>query len=166
MCSEASTGVGLGGCGIFSRLLARASLFFPRKIEFKGLVTDYKTVLSSGARTPRFRISSETYKICCKINFKSTLIGEQPGQSKGSGRPRQLSVCSWQRRSGCWSSYKRTHEGAYTLHGQQISSRLEMGPKMKLLAKAHALFYKGLEEVGGNESKINDVNGNFRSVSI
>ena len=98
--------------------------------------------------------------------FQKYIDWEQPGQSKGFGRPRQLLVCSWQRRSGCWSSYKRTHKGAYTLHGQQISSRLEMGLKRKLLAKAHALFNKGLEEVGGNESKINDVNGNFRSVSI
>ena len=37
------------------------------------------------------------------------------------------------------------------LHGQR-----------KPLAKAHALFYKGLEEVDGNESKINVVYGKFR----
>ena len=30
----------------------------------------------------------------------------------------------------------------YTLHGQEVSSRLEMSPKRKPLAKAHALFYK------------------------
>ena len=45
----------------------------------------------------------------------------------------------------------------YKLHGQEISSRLEMSPKRKPLAKAHALFYKGIEAAGGNESKINVV---------
>ena len=35
----------------------------------------------------------------------------------------------------------------------------------ELLAKAHALFYKGLKEVGGDESKIYVVYGKFRQAS-
>ena len=45
----------------------------------------------------------------------------------------------------------------YKLHGQEVSARLEMSPKRKPLAKAHALFYKGLKEVGRNGSKIHVV---------
>ena len=41
----------------------------------------------------------------------------------------------------------------YRLRGQVVSSRLEKSPRRKPLAKAHALFYKGLKEVGGDESK-------------
>ena len=37
------------------------------------------------------------------------------------------------------------------LHGQEVSTRLEMSPKRKSVAKAHALFYNGLKEVGGNK---------------
>ena len=48
------------------------------------------------------------------------------------------------------------------LHGQEVSSRLEMSPKRKPLAEAHALFYKGLKEVGGDESKIHVLYGKFR----
>ena len=38
-------------------------------------------------------------------------------------------------------------------------ARLEMSPKRKPLAKAHALFYKGPKEVGENEFEINVVYG-------
>ena len=43
----------------------------------------------------------------------------------------------------------------YGLGGQAVTARLEMSPRMKPLAKAHALFYKGLKSVDGNDSKIN-----------
>ena len=46
VCSEASTGVGLGGSGTIARpppLAPRFNdIFFPRKMESKGWVTDYK----------------------------------------------------------------------------------------------------------------------------
>ena len=50
----------------------------------------------------------------------------------------------------------------YKLRDQVVSARLEMSPKKKPLAKGHALFYKGLKEVGGNESKINVVHGKIQ----
>ena len=37
----------------------------------------------------------------------------------------------------------------YTLRGQEVSARLELSPTRKPLAKAHALFYKGLKESRG-----------------
>ena len=43
------------------------------------------------------------------------------------------------------------------LRGQDVSSWLETSPNTMPLAKAHALFYKGLKEVGGDESKIHVV---------
>ena len=46
VCSEASTGVGLGGSGTFARPPTLASwfndIFLPRKMEFKGCFTDYE----------------------------------------------------------------------------------------------------------------------------
>ena len=48
------------------------------------------------------------------------------------------------------------------MHGQVVSARLEMSPKRKPLAKAHAMFLNGLKEVGGNESKVNSVYGKIQ----
>ena len=45
---------------------------------------------------------------------------------------------------------------------QVVSSRLELSPKRKPLAKARALFYKGLEEVKGGKSKIQFVHGKIQ----
>ena len=40
-----------------------------------------------------------------------------------------------------------------------VSERLEISSKRKPLAKAHALFYEDLKEVGGKKSKTNVVYG-------
>ena len=52
VCSEASTGVGLGGSGTFARPPALATrlndIFLPRKMEFKGWVTDFKQCSHQG----------------------------------------------------------------------------------------------------------------------
>ena len=50
----------------------------------------------------------------------------------------------------------------YRLRGQVISSRLEMSPKRKPLAKAYALFFQGLKVVKGDESKIHVVHGKIQ----
>ena len=46
VCSEASTGVGLGGSGTFATRLN--DIFLPRKMEFKGWVTDFKQCSHQG----------------------------------------------------------------------------------------------------------------------
>ena len=43
-----------------------------------------------------------------------------------------------------------------------VSARLEMSPKRKPLAEAHASFHKGLKEVSGNEFEINVVYGKIQ----
>ena len=53
-------------------------------------------------------------------------------------------------------------KGPYKQKGQVVSSRLELSPKRKPLAKAHALFHTGLEEVRGDTSKIHVVHGKFQ----
>ena len=53
-------------------------------------------------------------------------------------------------------------KGSHTQKGQVVSSRLESSPKRKPLAKAHALFYKGLEEMKGDKSKIHVVYGKIQ----
>ena len=53
-------------------------------------------------------------------------------------------------------------KGFYKQKDQVVSSRLESSPKRKPLAKAHALFFKGLEEVNGDKSKIHVVYGKIQ----
>ena len=48
-------------------------------------------------------------------------------------------------------------KGPYKQKDQVVSSRLELGPKRKPLAKAHASFCEGLEEMKGDRSKIHVV---------
>ena len=95
--------------------------------------------------------------------------GIKPGKSKELGQQSLLSVCGsrtrpiCQRWSGCWTtSKKELKKVSFSLHGQEISSRLEIGPTRKPLARAHALFYTGLKEVGGNEFEINVVYGKIQ----
>ena len=63
-----------------------------------------------------------------------------------------------------------------TLRGREVSSRLEMSPKRKPLAKAHALFLQGFKEVGQDSHKLECSESNllaarllgkiFQSISI
>ena len=53
-------------------------------------------------------------------------------------------------------------KGPYKQKDHVVSSRLELSPERKPLAKAHALFYEGLEEVKGNKSKIHVVCGKIQ----
>ena len=48
-------------------------------------------------------------------------------------------------------------QGLHKQKGQVFSSGLELRPKRKPSAKAHALFFEGLEEVKGTKSKIHVV---------
>ena len=88
-CSEASTGVGLGGSGTFARPTALASrfsqIFIPRKVEFIGWVADHKkcscqgltaTEVSNFIRAPTTLHRSETERaapqskrrnVCCTV---------------------------------------------------------------------------------------------------
>ena len=54
-------------------------------------------------------------------------------------------------------------KGPYKQKDQVVSSRLELSPKRKPLAKAHAMFNKGLEEVTGDRSKIHVVYGKIQT---
>ena len=44
--------------------------------------------------------------------------------------------------------------GDHKINGQNVKARLEVSPRKKLLAKAAALFFKGLKEMKGYESKV------------
>ena len=66
-------------------------------------------------------------------------------------------------RIGLLDVMRELKKGPYKQKGQVVSSRLELSPKRKPLAKAHALFYKGLEEMKGDKSKIHVVYGKTQS---
>ena len=45
-------------------------------------------------------------------------------------------------------------KAANKINGQIVKARLELSPQRRPLAKAQAMFFKGLKEVGGDESKV------------
>ena len=45
-------------------------------------------------------------------------------------------------------------KAACGINGQLVKARLEVSPHRRPLAKAHAMFFKGLKELGGDESKV------------
>ena len=99
VCREASTAVGKGASGTVVRppagIAAHLNDFFmPRKMEFKGLVTDFtKDVVWKDSQTMMSRISSVTCRRYCRMSFTSILTGTRPRQKKGIGLPRRSSTC-------------------------------------------------------------------------
>ena len=98
VCSEASTGVGLGSSDTFAWPPALASpfseIFIPRKMGFKGWLTDYKKCSYQGlTATEVSNFIRDLQKMVLDINFTSTVTGIKQGQSKGLGRRRRLSIC-------------------------------------------------------------------------
>ena len=93
--------------------------------------------------------------------YTKTEQGTWPTETMVSMCPAVKPTCrGW---LGCWTSSKqKLKKEPYKLRGQEISSRLEMSPKRKPLAKAHALFCKGLKVVKGDESKIHVVCGKIQ----
>ena len=85
VCSDASTAVGKGPSGTFARPppgigIRLKDFFMPRKMEFKGWVTDNKQCSYQGLTDDRgVEISSRT----C-TNIKSILIGIKPGLKQGT----------------------------------------------------------------------------------
>ena len=132
------------------------------------MVTNNKQSSYQGSRTPRLRVLSETYIGCCQTNQKKYIDWDQTRTEQGSW-PTKLIVSMWLKNetnlptmAGILDTIKKFKKVPYKLHGQEVSSKSEMSPKRKPLAKAHALFYKGLKEVGGDESKIHVVYGKIQ----
>ena len=96
VCSESSTGVGLGGT--FAWPQASAS-------QFGDISSQERWNLKDGPRTTKSVVTrAHSHRGLefqrCRINFTSTLTGIIPGQSKGLGRPRPFSIRGsriWQR---------------------------------------------------------------------
>ena len=53
-------------------------------------------------------------------------------------------------------------KAAYKIYGYNEKARLEVSLQRRPLAKAQALFFKGLKEVGGDESKVSAFSGNLQ----
>ena len=50
----------------------------------------------------------------------------------------------------------------YEIKGQVVKARLGMSPHEKLLAKAHALFHKGMSAARSDEAQINVIDGKLK----
>ena len=85
VCSEASTGVGLGS-GTFARprpLSCRWNeTFNPLKMKFKGSVTDYSKCSLQGITDEEITTNSRKW---CRNRPKDGLIGTKPGRNKEHG---------------------------------------------------------------------------------
>ena len=64
-----------------------------RKMELKGLVTDYKQCGYQGLTETEGRISSRTCTRLYLIHSKSMWIGSEPKQNREHGQQKQWSVC-------------------------------------------------------------------------
>ena len=135
--SEVSTVVGKGPSGTFVRpppgvAVRLNDLFMPRRMEFKGWDTDYRT--EQGTWPTKMMVImwfSNEANLLTRIGLPDIMREE-------------------------------LKKGPYKQKGHVVSCRLELSLKRKPLAKAHALFYKGLEEARG-ESKIHVVHGKSHS---
>ena len=175
-CSEASTGVGLGGSGTFATPPAFASrkseIFIPRKMECKGWVTDYKKCSYQGLTATEVPHFIRDLQEMVPDQFYKYTDWDKTRTEQGSW-PTKTFINMWSNETNLATMVgllefvkEEIKKVPYKLHWQEVSARLEMSQKRKPLAKAHALFYNGLKDVRRNKSKINVVCRNFRSVSL
>ena len=110
-------------------------------------------VVAEDSQTLRFRISSETYKKMLPDKNQKNVDWDQTRKEQGTWSAK-LIVSMWFNNEtnlltmvGMLDTIKQDLTKApFKLHGQKVSSGLEMSPKRKPFAKAHALFYRGLKD--------------------
>ena len=163
--------MGLGSSGTFVRPPALASrfndIFLPRKMEFKGWVKINKQCSHQGLTGSE--VTNFIKDLHRMVHDQKYIDWDQTRTAQGTW-PTKTIVSMWFRNEtnlptmvGMLDIIKNElKKDPYKLHGQEIFSRLEICPKRKCLAKAHALFYKGLKKVGGDESKIHVVYGKIQ----
>ena len=54
-------------------------------------------------------------------------------------------------------------KAAYDMNGQRVKARLEVIPQRRALTKAQAMFFNGLKEVDGDESKVRSFYGKLQT---
>ena len=140
----------------------------PRKMEFKGWVTDY-TSSFQGITFDEVVLFIVDLQKMVPNEFHQYIDWHQTRREQGN-RPTKAIVNMWFENetnlatmSGLLKVVKdELKEVRYKIHDQEVSARLEMSPHKTPLAKAHALFYKGLKAVGGYRSMINVVYGKIQ----
>ena len=158
-----------GTSGTFVRppsgIAARLNDFFvPRKMEFKGWVTDYKRCSLEGLTNNEVTNSISDLQKMVPNEFHKHIGWDHTKTEQGNWADQDVRQDVVQERDQFGNvigileiAENELEKVLYKLHGQRVSARMEMSPKRKPLAKAHDLFYKGLKEVGGNGSKIHVV---------
>ena len=86
MRSEATTGVSLQGPAFASRY---SEIFIPRKMEFNGLVTDYKQCNFQVLTANEVIIFIKDLQKMVSNEFHKYIDWDKPGQNKGLVRPRR-----------------------------------------------------------------------------
>ena len=118
---------------------------------------------TKGSQTPSFRISSETHKYRKNVDWDQTRTEQGTWPTKTMVNMWFSNEANLPSMIGLLDIIKEAlKKDPYKLRGREVTSRLEMSPKRKPLARAHALFYKGLKEVKGSESKIHVVYGKIQ----
>ena len=165
VCSEASTGVGLGGSGTFARPPTLASrfndIFLPRKMEFKGCFTDYEQCSLQGLTESEVTNFIKDLHKMVPDRYQKYLDWDQIRTEQGTWPTKVIVSMRFKNETnsltmvGMLDTIKQQlKKEPHRLRGQMVLSTLEKSSERKQLASAHALFYKGLKEVGGDKSKI------------
>ena len=177
VCSEANTSVGLGASGTSARPPALASrfdeIFIPRKMELKGWITDCTRSSFPGITLNEVMLFIVDLQKMLPNELHQYVDWDLTWTEQGNW-PTKTTVNVWFKNEtnlatmiGLLEVVKdELKKEPYKIHDQEVSAKLEMTPEKKPLAKAHALFYKGLKAVGGNESKINVVYVKFSNLFL
>ena len=160
-CSDVTAAVGKGPSGTFARtpmgVAVRFNEFFYAEEDGIQRMGQLAETQVSNLIQDQHRMVPDTQKICGMVTNK-TEQGTWPTKiivnmwfSNEANLPTRIGLLDIIR-----TELKKT---PYKLRGRVVSCRLELSPKRRPLAGAHALFYKGLTEVIRDESKIHVVHG-------
>ena len=144
-------------------------VFIPRKMEFEGWFTDY-------TRSSFQRITNEEVMVMIvdlekmlPSQFHQYIDWDHSRKEPGNWTTKTI-VNMWFNNEttlatmiGLLKVVKADLKNvSYKIRDQEVTARLEVSPPKKPLAKAHALFYRGLKAVKGDLSQITVVHGKLQ----
>ena len=139
-------------------------------MEFKGWVTDYsKSSLSGNITNGETTIFLKYLEKMVPQQAQRWIDWDQIRKEQGTW-PKEIMASMWFNHETSLivmtDLLKRMKEeldkAACDINGQRVKARLEVSSHKRPLAQAQAMFFKGLKEVGGDESKVRGFNGKLQ----
>ena len=127
------------------------------KLEFKGWITDYTRSSLQGMTHDEVVVLIVDLQKMVPGELNPKIDWDQSKKVQGNGPTKIIVNMCFKNRTtlakmiGLLKVVKEElKKVSCTRHGQEATARLEMSLQKKPLAKAHALFYKGLKAMGGD----------------